>query len=60
MLSEPVSCRADGPGPGPDRDRCRRIRGQILLVFGRESRLCDAELERRYTLADDGVLVMIR
>jgi len=60
MLSErqPQSCI--GAVTGRDPEKLRKIREQILVVFGRASPLCDAELERRYDLTAKGELVMIR
>ena len=59
MLSEPCSLVVAGCVLGVDRERIRRIREQIQLVFGRESRWTDAELEQHFTLSDRGELIMI-
>ncbi|HVN73102.1 MAG TPA: hypothetical protein VMT44_00745 [Methanoregula sp.] len=60
MLSEGEPYPYPGPVTGRDPEKIRKIREQILVVFGRTSPLCDAELERRYDLTGKGELVMIR
>jgi hypothetical protein len=57
-------CKSASPSvmesvPGYDSERLRRIRDKIRVVFGRESAMDDSLLSRRYTLTENGDLVMI-
>jgi hypothetical protein len=45
--------------PGYDGERLRRIREKIRVVFGRDSAMDDSLLSKRYTLTENGDLVMI-
>ncbi len=59
MLCKAVSHNATGSLPGCDYEKLRKIRDKIRIVFGSECAMDDYLLSKRYTLAEDGDLVMI-
>lgn len=59
MLCRPVSRGVMESVPGYDRERLRKIRDKIRIVFGRDCAMDDSLLSRRYTLTENGDLVMI-
>ena len=59
MLCKSASPSVMEPVPGYDTERLRRIRYKIRIVFGRETAMDDVLLSRRYTLTENGDLVMI-
>jgi hypothetical protein len=59
MQCKTLSPAAMGTMPGYDYEKLRKIRAKIRIVFGRECAMDDMLLSNRYTLTENGDLVMI-